>query len=110
MAGDVIRGPWPGSGEQRPAGSENHPAGRKRDPKPAPRDLEFRWRSTFPSTTEQRRAALLAAKPRCVDCERPFSTRSTPPRDLLCRDCRTARALAHRTNPPIGEGGDDHLF
>lgn len=107
MAGDVIRGPWPGSGQDRPAGSENHPAGRKRASEAAPRDLEFRWRSKFPSTTEQRRAAMLAAKPRCVDCERLFSTRSKPPRDLLCRDCRKARVLAQEP-PPIGE--DDHLF
>lgn len=106
MAGDVIRGPWPGSGQERPVGSENHPAGRQRASDAAPRDLEFRWRSRFPSTTEQRRAALLAAKPRCVDCERLFAPRVDPPRDLLCRDCRTARALAQE--PPIGE--DDRLF
>lgn len=110
MAGDVIRGPWPGSGEQRPAGSDNHPAGRKRAhgrrdaaPEAPPRDIEFRWRSEFPSTTEQRRAAMLASKPRCLDCDRPFATRQRPPADLICRDCRETRAhvAAESQEPPL---------
>ncbi|SDU50604.1 hypothetical protein [Gordonia westfalica] len=107
MAGDVIRGPWPGSGEQRPAGSENHPAGRKRARSVAPgarqRDIEFRWRSEFPSTTEERRATVLAGKPRCLDCDRPFNTRQRPPADLICRDCRETRehVAAESQEPPL---------
>lgn len=108
--GRVIQGPWPGSGQpQRPAGSENHPAGRKRASDTPATDIEFRWRSQFPSTTEARRAAMLAARPRCVDCERPFASNSEPPRDRLCRDCRHTRGLAQEP-PPIGEGGPDALF
>lgn len=92
MAGDVIRGPWPGSGQERP---ENHPAGRQRASDAAPRDLEFRWRSRFPSTTEQRRAALLAAKPRCQVCDVPFARGYE--KATVCRQCRRD---IERNGPP----------
>ncbi|AVJ48769.1 hypothetical protein SEA_SALLYSPECIAL_21 [Gordonia phage SallySpecial] len=109
--GDVIRGPWPGSGEDRPVGSQNHPAGRRRGKKKPPPaavpDIEFRWRSEYPSTVEQRRAAALAAKPRCLECDRPFNTRSKPPADLICKDCRIALLGAQAA----AEDGDiDPLF
>lgn len=64
----------------------DHPAGRKR-----PAD---------PSTTEERRANILAGKPRCKVCERPFSPRARPPPDLTCMDCR--RDMLHQgpADPP----------
>lgn len=45
-------------------------------------------RSQFPSSTEERRANILAAKPRCKVCERPFGRNVHPPPDLVCMDCR----------------------
>lgn len=67
----------------------DHPAGRKRptDPTKAAAFVPHR-RSQYPSTTEERRANILAGKPRCKCCERPFSPRARPPPDLVCMDCR----------------------
>lgn len=64
----------------------DHPAGRKRRPRP--------------STTEERRANILAGKPRCKCCERPFSPRARLPPDLVCMDCR--RDMLHQgpADPP----------
>lgn len=57
-------------------------------------------RSQYPSTTEERRANILAGKPRCKCCERPFSPRARPPPDLVCMDCR--RDMLHQgpADPP----------
>lgn len=82
MPGDVIQGPWP----QRPEGAENHPAGRQRT---WPPNGWKRGGLAGMSTTEDRRAAILGAKPRCKVCEVPFDTRrAEPPPDLICRPCR----------------------
>lgn len=64
----------------------DHPAGRKRP--------------TDPTKTEERRANILAGKPRCKCCERPFSPRARPPPDLVCMDCR--RDMLHQgpADPP----------
>lgn len=82
----------------------DHPAGRKRptDPTKAAEAAAFvpHWRSQYPSTTEERRANILAGKPRCKCCERPFSPRARPPPDLVCMDCR--RDMLHQgpADPP----------
>lgn len=57
-------------------------------------------RSQYPSTTEERRANILAGKPRCKCCERPFLPRARPPPDLVCMDCR--RDMLHQgpADPP----------
>lgn len=47
-----------------------------------------KWRSQYPSSAEERRANILAAKPRCKVCERPFGRSVHPPPDLVCMDCR----------------------
>lgn len=97
MPGDVIQGPWP----QRPEGADNHPAGRQRTWPPRG------WKRgglAGMSTTEDRRAAILDAKPRCKVCEVPFDTRrAEPPPDLICRPCR--RDLDRNT-----EADDPALF
>lgn len=41
-----------------------------------------------PSSAEERRANILAAKPRCKVCERLFGRNVHPPPDLVCMDCR----------------------
>lgn len=82
----------------------DHPAGRKRptDPTKAAEAAAFvpHWRSQYPSTTEERRANILAGKPRCKCCERPFSPRARPPPDLVCMGCR--RDMLHQgpADPP----------
>lgn len=81
-----------------------HPAGRKlpADPAKAAEAAAFvpHWRSQHPSTTEERRANILAGKPRCKVCERPFSPRVRPPPDATCMDCR--RDMLHQgpADPP----------
>ena len=45
-------------------------------------------RSQFPSSAEERRANILAAKPRCKVCERPWAIGWKAPPDLVCADCR----------------------
>ncbi|AWY04770.1 hypothetical protein PQC61_gp24 [Gordonia phage Emperor] len=46
---------------------------------------------------------MLAGKPRCLDCDRPFNTRQRPPADLICRDCRETRehVAAESQEPPL---------
>lgn len=85
------------------ASQASHPAGRKRPtPAKAVEAAAFvpHWRSQYPSTTEERRANILAGKPSCKVCERPFSPRARPPPDLTCMDCR--RDMLHQgpADPP----------
>ena len=41
------------------------------------------------SSTEARRDEILALKPKCRMCEVPFKPGYEPPRDGLCRACRS---------------------
>lgn len=89
--GDVIRGPWPNA---------KHPAGRNRPSSQQGDDVPFKWRSQYPSAVEDRRAALLDARPRCRVCDIPFNPRRYVPRDLICRDCKSEAA-----QDPDDQGG-----
>lgn len=82
----------------------DHPAGRKRpvDRAKAAEAAAFvpHWPSAYPSSTEERRANILAGKPHCKCCERPFSPRARPPPDLLCMDCRHDMLHKGPADPP----------
>lgn len=82
----------------------DHPAGRKRpvDPTKAAEAAAFvpHCRSQYPSSTEERRANILAGKPSCKVCERPFSPRARPPPDLVCMDCRHDMLHQGPADPP----------
>ncbi|ANA87602.1 hypothetical protein PBI_JEANIE_24 [Gordonia phage Jeanie] len=64
--------------------------------------MKFEWRSEHPSTVEENRAGVLANKPRCSLCDRPFHPKYDPPRDLICRDCRD--------QPPTAPDPSEVLF
>lgn len=106
MPGDVIRGPWPGSGEPTTP-APTHPAGKGR-PKSAD-DAEaakaFRWlgrERLHPSAVEARRAQILQLKPRCSVCDVPFSPVAPPPPDGVCRACKRD---IDRNGPDDDQGG-----
>lgn len=63
-----------------------------------------KWRSKYPSSVEERRAIILAGKPACKVCERPFARRTHPPPDLVCTDCRKDMQQNGPTDPPADPG------
>lgn len=50
------------------------------------------WVGERPSISEQRRAAILANTPRCIECEVPWARRIRPPADGICRKCKAKAA------------------
>lgn len=108
MPGDVIRGPWPGSGEPTTP-APTHPAGKGRpksaDDAEAAKAYPFRWlvrERLHPSAVEARRAQILQLKPRCSVCDVPFSPVAPPPPDGVCRACKRD---IDRNGPDDDQGG-----
>lgn len=66
------------------------------------------WASQRPTTTEQRRAAILGNTPRCIVCEVPWARRIRPPADGICRKCRAE--AADREADEIAEQCEATLF
>lgn len=90
--GDLIQGPWP------PKPPE--PAEPKRPALP-PAERP-RWASERYYSPEERRAAILAAKPECADCGVMFHPRAYVPSDRVCLACRKKRALKPpQSGPPL---------